>query len=198
MSLRWSSSSHDPPGDPVSAKRGVCRVGVAKFEFPRPPPPPRATTNRCSSSRRSATIVPSPMSVTCVPTGTESTMSSPSAPCFRVPRPLPPRFASKTVLARNEERSRRSASATSTTSPPRPPSPPSGPPLGTNFSRRKLRPPSPPRPALTRIRTRSWKSDPRLRRGSTLDVASSVMSDHHGVFPGGETAVSATPHERPI
>src|SRR2546430_8152394 len=44
------------------------------------------------------------------------------------------------------------------TSPPRPPSPPSGPPLGTNFSRRNERPPSPPRPACTWMRARSWNT----------------------------------------
>ncbi|CFN77682.1 Uncharacterised protein [Bordetella pertussis] len=33
--------------------------------------------------------------------------------------------------------------------PPRPPSPPSGPPLGMNFSRRKLATPLPPLPAMT-------------------------------------------------
>src|SRR5512135_3712246 len=37
------------------------------------------------------------------------------------------------------------------TCPPLPPSPPSGPPLGTNFSRRKLTQPLPPSPALTWI-----------------------------------------------
>src|SRR3954466_246304 len=41
------------------------------------------------------------------------------------------------------------------TSPPRPPSPPSGPPIGTNFSRRKELMPEPPSPALTRTTTRS-------------------------------------------
>src|SRR5258708_4622150 len=37
------------------------------------------------------------------------------------------------------------------TSPPWPPSPPEGPPLGTNFSRRKAMQPFPPSPALMRI-----------------------------------------------
>ena len=173
ISFRCSSSSHDSPGRPVSAYRGVCRVGVAKFELPRPPPPPRATITRAPSSRRSATVVPSSRFVTCVPTGTVRTMSSPSAPCLRVPRPLPPRRASKTVFARKAERSRRSASATRMMSPPRPPSPPSGPPLGTNFSRRKLRPPSPPRPALTRMRTRSWN----------MLIGSPGSSDHVAAAP---------------
>ena len=74
----------------------------------------------------------------------------PSAPCLRVPRPLPPRSRPDTRSCREATTGRASlASATSTTSPPRPPSPPSGPPFGTYFSRRKLSPPSPPRPAAT-------------------------------------------------
>src|SRR3546814_1323058 len=40
-------------------------------------------------------------------------------------------------------------SATAKMLPPRPPSPPSGPPLGMNFSRRKLATPLPPLPAMT-------------------------------------------------
>src|SRR3546814_17258704 len=40
-------------------------------------------------------------------------------------------------------------SATAWMLPPRPPSPPSGPPLGMNFSRRKLAAPLPPLPATT-------------------------------------------------
>src|SRR3546814_1888413 len=40
-------------------------------------------------------------------------------------------------------------SATAKMLPPRPPSPPSGPPLGMNFSRRKLATPLPPLPATT-------------------------------------------------
>src|SRR3954447_5351139 len=48
------------------------------------------------------------------------------------------------------------ATARTTTSPPSPPSPPSGPPRGTYFSRRKWIEPSPPRPAITVSRARSW------------------------------------------
>ena len=44
----------------------------------------------------------------------------------------------------------------STTLPPRPPSPPLGPPLGTNFSRRKETQPLPPSPASTVIR--AWST----------------------------------------
>src|SRR5690554_7490140 len=58
--------------------------------------------------------------------------------------------------------------------PPSPPSPPSGPPLGMNFSRRKLMQPLPPSPALTVMDTsstnfillplmRGWKERPTLQ-----------------------------------
>src|SRR5438046_2650614 len=52
------------------------------------------------------------------------------------------------------------------TSPPRPPSPPSGPPLGTNFSRRKLTHPRPPLPACakTLIRSTNTAREPAIRR----------------------------------
>src|SRR3954469_19339894 len=46
-------------------------------------------------------------------------------------------------------------SATAQMLPPRPPSPPSGPPMGTNFSRRKDALPSPPLPAITSMRASS-------------------------------------------
>src|SRR5581483_1824137 len=123
---------------------------VAKCRLPRPPAPPRATTTRASAAARSATTWSS--ANTCVPTGTRSSTPAPSAPCLPAPRPGSPRRALNERLARRVERSRSSGSATST------PSPPSGPPLGTNFSRRKLSPPSPPRPACTWMRARSWNT----------------------------------------
>src|SRR2546423_13966814 len=53
--------------------------------------------------------------------------------------------------------------------PPLPPSPPSGPPRGTNFSRRKLMQPSPPRPASTSMVTRSTNIGVGVRgRGSEV------------------------------
>ena len=48
-----------------------------------------------------------------------------------------------------------------------PPSPPSGPPFGTYFSRRKLSAPSPPRPATTWIRARSWN---KTYSGGTIET----------------------------
>ena len=47
-SFKRRTISTSSPGSPVSAKRGVCRVGVAKRAFPRPPCPPRAATKRAS------------------------------------------------------------------------------------------------------------------------------------------------------
>src|SRR5215211_1199310 len=161
-SFRRSSKSASSPGSPVSAKRGVCRVGVAKRRLPRPPSPPRASTTRAPGAARSATSCSSSSS-TCVPTGTRSSTGSPEAPCLPLPPPAPPLPALNHCRARKDDRSRRSASATSTTSPPGPPSPPSGPPFGTCFSRRKLSAPSPPRPACTWMRARSWNM--RLLRG---------------------------------
>ena len=55
----------------------------------------------------------------------------------------------------------------------RPPSPPSGPPLGTCFSRRKLSAPSPPRPAATRMRARSWNT--RLARVTETERRSPLV-----------------------
>ena len=158
-SLRRSVRSASSPGSPVSAKRGVCRVGVAKRALPRPPLPPFATTSRASGDVRSATSRPSPSS-TCVPSGTRISASSPSAPCLRLPPPLPPLPERTHRIRRSVERSRSAGSATTSTSPPLPPSPPSGPPLGTYFSRRKLSAPCPPRPASTWICARSWKGMP--------------------------------------
>src|SRR5919197_1288474 len=154
-SFSRSSSQASSPGSPVSANRGAWRVGVAKRRLPRPPAPPCATSARAPGAARSTTRRPS-SSKTCVPTGTCSSTSSPSAPCCCRPRPGPPWPPWNHFSRAKRERSRRSGSATTATSPPRPPSPPSGPPLGTCFSRRKLSPPWPPRPAWTRIFARSW------------------------------------------
>ena len=125
-------------GGPTSAKRGACRVELTKRALPRPPWPPRASTTRALGCARSA--IRSPSSRTCVPIGTRSSTSSPSAPCLR----RRGRSAAPGALIQRRrwsaERSRSAGSATRRTSPPSPPSPPSGPPLGTNFSRRKLKP----------------------------------------------------------
>src|SRR4051794_2136701 len=50
--------------------------------------------------------------------------------------------------------------------PPRPPSPPSGPPLGTNFSRRKDAEPLPPLPAMTSMRasSKNFMTSPRKKK----------------------------------
>src|SRR5512133_1826765 len=155
-SFSRSSRSRCSPGSPTSANRGACRVGDANRRLPRPPAPPRASTTRAPGLARSATSWAS--SKICVPAGTRSSTGSPEAPFFPVPPPLEPRLASCNLRRCKLERSRRSAFATATTSPPGPPSPPSGPPFGTCFSRRKLSAPSPPRPALTRTRARSWNT----------------------------------------
>ncbi len=53
-SLSLSSSVASSPGSPVSAKRGVRRVGEAKRLLPRPAMPPRAATTRAPGAARSA------------------------------------------------------------------------------------------------------------------------------------------------
>src|SRR5512132_1712310 len=176
---------------PVSAKRGAWRVGVAKCLLPRPPAPPLASTTRAPGAARSATSCSS-SSKTSVPTGTRSSISSPEAPCLPLPPPAPPLPALNHCRARKLERSRRSGSATSTTSPPGPPSPPSGPPLGTCFSRRKLSAPSPPRPACTWMRARSWNTSALLGDGDEAALAA-CLEDDLAVSLGEDRVVPADP-----
>src|SRR5689334_24371585 len=178
---------------PVSAKRGAWRVGVAKRLLPRPPSPPLASTTRAPDAARSATSCPS-SSKTCVPTGTRISTCSPEAPCLPLPPPAPPLPALNHRRARKLERSRRSGSATSTTSPPGPPSPPSGPPLGTCFSRRKLSAPSPPRPACTWMRARSWNT--RLLRDGDEAPLAGGLEDHRAVALGEDRVVAADARAR--
>ena len=137
-SFSRSSSSASSPGSPVSAKRGVWRVGVAKWRLPRPPPPPRATTTRAPGATRSAMSC-SVVVETCVPTGTRNSMSAPSAPCLPRPAPVARRVPALYPLPtrnrrgrgdRGRRRARRRPRARRRRRP--------GPPFGTNFSRRKL------------------------------------------------------------
>src|SRR5258708_29318498 len=58
-------------------------------------------------------------------------------------------------------------------SPPFPPSPPSGPPLGTNFSRRKLTQPLPPSPALAWILI--WSTNMVLNCGLGIRIRESEI-----------------------
>jgi hypothetical protein len=69
--------------------------------------------------------------------------------------------------------------ASNTILPPWPPSPPSGPPRGTNFSRRKLHAPSPPRPALIWIRTSSTNIGAPFQR----DDCMGMTCEEHPVAP---------------
>ena len=94
----------------------------------------------------------------------------------------------------SDDRSRSDGSASSTTSPPLPPSPPSGPPFGTNFSRRKLMPPSPPLPAWTWMVARSLNTPngSALRRAARLRgrlLLCRLVDDRH------ETALAARAEE---
>src|SRR6185437_13375627 len=86
-----------------------------------------------------------------VPTGTFSTMLSPSRPVQLEPSPWRPRSALYSGLKRKWIRVLWRSLDSIMMSPPCPPSPPEGPPRGTNFSRRKAMQPLPPSPALMRI-----------------------------------------------
>src|SRR5205085_793837 len=91
-SLSLSSSQPCSPGRPRSAKRGACRVAVAKRLLPLPPAPPRATVARwpsASSSHRRRASSPSLPSLTeiSVPGGTRSVRVSPSRPWRWAPCP---------------------------------------------------------------------------------------------------------------
>ncbi|CUQ36871.1 Uncharacterised protein [Flavonifractor plautii] len=77
------------PGRPALAKRGTCRVGVAKCLLPQPPFPPLASTKR-SVWDMSQIISPVSASRTTVPRGTLMTRSSPSLPEQRLPWPSMP------------------------------------------------------------------------------------------------------------
>ena len=149
-SLRRRSNFASSPGRPVSAKRGARRVGDAKRLLPRPGD---AAARRDHARSRRGKVGDQLLVLV------EHLRPDRHAKLDRLAgRPVLQRAAAGLTaaglvasLGRKADRSRRSGSATRTTSPPGPPSPPSGPPLGTCFSRRKCRLPSPPRPAWTLI-----------------------------------------------
>ena len=119
--------------------------------LPRPPRPPFATIALCPSSVKSAKISPVAASLTSVPCGTFITQSSAPRPNCFLTSPDPPFSAVNLRLNLNFNSVLTFSSTSRTMSPPLPPSPPSGPPLGTNFSRRKEDFPLPPLPACTLI-----------------------------------------------
>src|SRR5471032_2566369 len=174
ISFRCSSTSRSSPGGPTSANRGTWRVDETNRALPRPPRPPFARTTRARGCARSAIRPPSSEN-TWVPTGTCNSTSSPSAPYLRAPLPFSPRVALIRLRRCSAVRSRSDWSASRITSPPSPPSPPSGPPFGTNFSRRKLRPPSPPFPATT------WS----VARSMNIDMARTVAGRAVNPFGSG-------------
>ena len=149
-SLSSSVTSHSSPGAPAFAKRGVWRVGVAKWQFPQPPLPPFAATNG-SSEDISHITAPLCASRITVPGGTRIIRSSPFFPLFLDPEPSAPLGALYLRLYLKSARVEMLLSATKTTSPPFPPSPPSGPPEAIYFSRWKATAPWPPSPALIKI-----------------------------------------------
>ena len=144
------------PSSPCSARRENLLVDVVKCVFPLPPRPPLATGTRCPSFVKSKRRV-SPFAIcqTSVPSGTITSMSFPSRPCFFRPSPRVPPAATCLRLRRKRLNVLRPASHLRKTDPPLPPSPPSGPPSGTNFSLRPLTAPFPPLPLITDIRALS-------------------------------------------
>src|SRR5579864_7657371 len=102
-----------------------------------------------------------------VPTGTLSTMSSPSRPVLFEPSPCRPRSAVCSGLKRKCTSVLCRSLDSMTTSPPLPPSPPEGPPRGTNFSRRNAMQPFPPSPAFTLIFASSMNMNVQLSNGKT-------------------------------
>ncbi len=143
-------SQNSSPGLPLVAVRGARLVEEAKWTLPFPPTPPRAAEKRWPSRTRSTRISPLAASRISEPAGTVTRQSSPLRPCIFLPRPTPPLAAIKWERYLKSSKEPRREEATMLTSPPLPPSPPSGPPLGTNFSRRKLTQPLPPAPARTK------------------------------------------------
>lgn len=139
------------PGSPFSAILGVRRVGVANLAFPRPPRPPLATRTWAPGEDRSQSWLFFPRSKRTVPAGTFTTRLLPFFPLRLLPCPSPPFSARYSLRCWRSMRVARLRSACKMISPPRPPSPPSGPPLGINFSLRKLMHPFPPDPAVTRM-----------------------------------------------
>src|SRR5205807_4304901 len=104
---------------------------------------------------RSLRTGPRSRSNTAVPGGTSIIMSSALLPEQFALEPACPESARQCLRWVMPARLSAPASARMITEPPRPPSPPSGPPLGTNFSRRKLMQPLPPSPPFMNTLARS-------------------------------------------
>ncbi len=90
-SFSSSSSRRSSPGVPSWAKRGVCRVEVAKFMLPSPPRPPRAmTTAWHPGSARSARSSPESWSRISVPDGDAQDEVVGRGPVAVAPHPVLP------------------------------------------------------------------------------------------------------------
>src|SRR5690606_39200671 len=188
-------SRRSSPGRPSVVRRGAWLVLLLKRAFPAPPRPPRAITSGPSTVDMSAMTSPVSASDTIVPAGKVIRQSSPLRPLLLRPAPEAPLPALNLRVKRKSASVFRPTSAMSNTSPPRPPSPPSGPPIGRNFSRRKLRQPWPPLPACTEMTASStnfmvfphgsragalpaWQKKPRLQSGVFPGTVKSLLGDH--------------------
>src|ERR1019366_2523301 len=114
-----------------------------------------------------------------VPTGTFSTMLSPSRPVLLEPSPCRPRSALYWGLKRKGTSVLCRSLDSITTSPPWPPSPAEGPPRGTNFSRRKAMQPLPPSPAFTRILASSTNIGKPLRKRNRIGQQVAYQRQNH-------------------
>ena len=144
-----SRTQRSSPGSPSSAMRGAWRVELLKWRCrDRPCRPWRRCTRRRSRSGRPAARRSRRRRRSCrAGHRCRASCHSCRACCGR--RPVARFSALKWRLNLNGRRLVRFCLTRKRTSPPWPPSPPSGPPLGTNFSRRKDIAPFPPSPALT-------------------------------------------------
>ena len=152
-SFRRSSYSFSSPGRPVSAKRGVCRVEVAKRRFPRPAATPCEHDAGCPLREVGDELA---VLIEDLGSGGHTQLDA------RAVRPVPAGAAAVTTTAGREPPLR--AEARGHGDPRRRPRPrPAGPAVtavrpafGHVLLRRKLSAPSPPRPAFTWMRARSW------------------------------------------
>lgn len=121
---------------------------MTKRALPSPPFPPRTIVNSCPGVLRSVIGSSVSGSRMIVPFGTSRIRSSPERPVRFELWPWVPFSAANCLYLLNSLSVLMFSFTFKMMLAPLPPSPPSGPPLATNFSRRKLTHPSPPFPPM--------------------------------------------------
>ena len=159
ITLKSKRSVGASPSSPGVNSMGTWWSARFQWRLPHPPRPPWATSNFSPCWVISPRISSVSAFFTTVPSGTGTSRSLPFLPCMPRPAPAPPFSAKRWELKKTPTRESTSSSPTTMTFPPRPPSPPSGPPLGTNFSRRKLVEPFPPFPprVYSKVESTNWR-----------------------------------------